>query len=53
MAVYQCKDADTAAIVEEMLGSFFDIGDPTHRGNGGRKDSVFLYICYKSADFKY
>lgn len=53
VAVYQCKDADTAAIVEKMLGKDFDIGDPPHRGNGGREDSVFVYICYKSADFRY
>ena len=52
IAVYQCKDADIAATVEEMLGKDFDIGDPPHRGNGGREDSVFVYICYKSADFR-
>ena len=53
IAVYLCKDADTAAIVEEMLGDYFDIGEPPRRGNGGKEDSVFVYICYKSSDFKY
>lgn len=52
LAVYQCKDADTAAKVEEILGKDFDIGDPLYRGNGGKEDSVFVYICYKSMDFK-
>lgn len=53
IAVYECKDAETAAIVEEMLGMFFDVGKPPHRGNGGKPDSVFVYICYKSTDFSY
>lgn len=53
LVVYQCKDADTAAEVEEMLGDFFDIGDPKYRGNGGNPDSFYVYLCYKSADFSY
>ena len=53
IAIYHCKDADTAAEVEEMLGDDFDIGDPLHRGNGGRPDSVYVYLCYKSSTFKY
>lgn len=53
IAVYQCKDADTAAIVEEMLGDEFDAGEPPHRGNGGKPNSIYVYICYKSSAFKY
>lgn len=53
LVVYQCKDADTAAEVEEMLGGFFDIGDSRYRGNGGNPNSIYVYLCYKSADFSY
>lgn len=53
LVVYQCKDADTAAEVEELLGSLFDIGDSKNRGNGGAPDSVYVYLCYKSTDFSY
>lgn len=53
LVVYQCKDADAAAEVEEMLRDFFDIGDPIYMGNGGTPDSVYVYLCYKSADFSY
>ena len=53
LAVFQCKDAETAAEVEEMLGEYFDIGDPVYKGNGGKSNSVYVYLCYKSSGFKY
>ena len=53
IAIYQCKDADTAAKIEEMLGDDFDIGEPPHRGNGGKPNSIYVYLCYKSLAFRY
>lgn len=49
----KCKDADTAAEVETMLGDMdFDIGDPQYEGNGSADDTDFVYMCHKTSDFK-
>ena len=49
----KCKDADTAAGVETMLRDMgFNIGEPRYEGNGGADDSIFVYMCHKTEDFK-
>lgn len=44
IAVFKCRNSETAAQIEEMLGLDYDIGNPQYTGNGGRDDSVFVYM---------
>lgn len=46
--IYKCKDYDTAASVEMLMGGFgFDIGDTDTFGCGGNEDSIYVYMFKK------
>jgi len=48
VSIYHCKDAKTAAQVENIMRyNHFDCGATNTFGNGGAEDSIFVYMFKK------
>ena len=46
--VYQCDNVDISSKAETLMGNKgFDIGNPSHEGNGASQDSCYIYLFKK------